>query len=288
MKSMTGYGEATVEARGTRITVQLRSLNHRHLDLQIRAPREYLGFEEEIRKAIREKMKRGRIEVFVGRAPAQEQLRRVELNEALLAEYLRAIERAKKRFQISGEIQLSLLSNFPDLFQVREVEVKPVDEKKSLFKALHSALNKLDMSRQREGRQLKADVESQLRVLKRISAALQEEADQIGIRVQKVAATVKEAGLQVGGDKEPGDANSWVLKGDINEEIVRLQTHLTALASILQERDPVGKKIDFMLQEIQRELNTIGSKLGQLSVIHLVLEGKERVEKIREQTQNIE
>jgi uncharacterized protein YicC (UPF0701 family) len=287
MKSMTGYGEGAALSRGTRITVQLRSLNHRHLDLQLRSPREYLAFEEEIRKSIREKVRRGRIEAFIGRASVQRQSRKIQMNEELLGEYVRAMRHAKKRFALAGEVDVSLCARLADLFQVRENEAPPADEKKSLFKALRTALQKLEISREREGRQLKGDMESQLRYLKKITVALETEAAQIGICVQKGGAAPGDGSFQPrnGGD---GDVNSSILRGDINEEVLRLKSHVATLAEVVQESEAIGKRIDFMLQEAQRELNTISSKVPQLSVVRLVLEGKERVEKIREQTQNVE
>jgi uncharacterized protein (TIGR00255 family) len=288
MKSMTGYGEGSAENRGTRITVQLRSLNHRHLDLQLRTPREYLSFEEEIRKSIREKVSRGRIEVFIARAAAKQQSRKVELNEELLGQYVRAMRQAKKRFGLGGEVDISLFSSFAELFHVRDVEPALNDEKHGLFRALQLALQKLEASRQREGRQLKRDVESQLRHLKKITAALESEAAQIGVRVQKGAAGSRDASLETRAENGAGEANSWVFKGDVNEEVVRLKSHIAALSEVVQERQAIGKKLEFVLQEAQRELNTISSKVPQLAVTRLVLEGKERIEKIREQAQNIE
>lgn len=288
MKSMTGYGEGIGHARGATITVQLRSLNHRHLDLQVRSPREYLSFEEEIRKTIREKVSRGRLEAFIGRAPSKQQVRKVELNEELLGQYLRALQRAKKRFGLSGAVDVSLLANFSDLFRVREVEATPAEEKRGLFTALRTALQKLEVSRKREGGQLKTDMVSQLGYLKKVSLALEHEAAQTGLHLQRGAVAPKDASQAAIHEREEGEMSNWVLKGDVNEEVVRLRSHLTALTGVVHEREAIGKKIEFMLQEVQRELNTIGSKVPQLAVVRLVLEGKERVEKIREQVQNIE
>jgi len=286
MKSMTGYGEAASQSDAIKITVQVRSLNHRHLDFQLRVPREYLSFEEEIRKAIRERISRGRIDLFIHRFPVKGEARRLELDEELLGQYLTSIKQAKRRFGLAGEIELSLLSRLPDVFHVRELEVNTTGEKRSVFKILEAALRKLERSREREGRQLKADMRSNLRHLNRISTVLQTEAARIALRLKTAFAT--------GGDNSPTaereglDPANWVIKGDVSEEVVRLKSHLQALGGVIEARAPVGKKIDFMLQEIQRELNTISSKLPQLPVVQLVLEGKERVEKIREQTQNIE
>jgi uncharacterized protein (TIGR00255 family) len=287
MKSMTGYGEASSQIRGTRVTVQVRSLNHRHLDVQLRAPREYLSFEEQIRKVVREKISRGRLDVFINRSPAKGQGRRLELDEELLGQYLASIRQAKKKYQLSGDVNVSLLSSIPDLLRVREVEVDSAAERQGLFRILEAALKGLERARQREGRQLKSDMQSQVSALRRIASQLQSLAGEIGLRLQKVVPGAKERDPSRV-EKDTPETGNWVLKGDINEEIVRLKSHVEALSRVLTEKEPVGKKIDFILQEVQRELNTISSKLPQLSVVQLVLEGKERVEKIREQTQNIE
>jgi uncharacterized protein (TIGR00255 family) len=288
MKSMTGYGEASSQIRGTKVTIQVRSLNHRHLDLQLRAPREYLAFEEEIRKVIRQKISRGRLDIFINRSQAKGQSRRLELNEELLGQYLAAVRQAKGKFQLSGDFSVALLSSIPELFQVREVEVDVAAERQGIFKILEAALTRLERAREREGKQLKSDMQSQIRHLKRISILLESRASELGTRVQKAVVTPKERDSSLRTDRDASDTANWVLKGDINEEVVRLKSHVEALSGVLVEKEPIGKKVDFLLQEVQRELNTISSKVPHLPVVQLVLEGKERVEKIREQTQNIE
>jgi uncharacterized protein (TIGR00255 family) len=251
-------------------------------------PREYLSFEEDIRKVIREKIARGRLDVFINRAPGKTQGRKLELDEELLAQYLAFFGQAKKKHKLSGELSVSLLSSVTELFHFREVEVDAGAERQGLFKALAVALGRLERARAREGRQLKSDMQSQISHLKRISAMLEARAGEIGVRLQKAGMTMKDREASSKLDRDGSDSGNYVLKGDINEEVVRLKSHVGALARVLSEQDPVGKKVDFMLQEVQRELNTISSKVPQLAVVQLVLEGKERVEKIREQTQNIE
>jgi len=288
MKSMTGYGEASQQVRGTKIAVQLRSLNHRHLDIQLRVPREYLSFEEEIRKTIRAKIARGRVDLFINRLAAKGQARQLEIDQVLLGQYLASVKQVKKKFSLAGEIGVSLLSNVPDLFHVREIEVDAAGERQALFIALESALKKLEASRAREGRHLKADVQAQINHLKRVAAGLAARAGEIAARLQRPSVPAKNGDHAPPPENGEADSANVVLKGDINEEVVRLKSHVAALSDAVREQEPVGKKIDFMLQEAQRELNTISSKAPQLSVVQLVLEGKERVEKIREQTQNIE
>ena len=282
MKSMTGYGEGSQNVRGTKITVQIRSLNHRHLDMQLRVPREYLSFEEEIRKAIREKISRGRIDLFVNRYGAKVQTRKLEMDEGLVGQYIAGLKQLKKRYHLGGEVGVSMLTHIGDLFHVREVEADHGGEREALLKAVSGALKKLERSREREGAQLKADMDGQIEHIRQIALALEERAAENGVRLQPPSAegqTVARDGVEL---------TATVLKGDINEEIVRLKTHVVALARVTREREPVGKKIDFMLQEVNRELNTISAKVPNLPVIQLVLQGKERVEKVREQTQNIE
>ena len=288
MKSMTGYGEASHQNKHAKITVQVRSLNHRHLDLQLRVPREYLGFEEEIRKSLREIVSRGRIDLFINRTSAPGHAREVELDEELLGKYLKAIQQAKNKFRLAGEIGVSIFSSIPDLLRVRDVEASARLEKQALFTALRAAVQKLEESRIREGRLLKADMQSQLRRLKSTASDLEKHAAQFAPQAPRssAASNNEQAATKIG--SEALDISSYAFKGDVNEEVVRLKTHIAALGTILQEHEPVGKKIDFILQEIQRELNTISAKVPLLAVVQLVLQGKERVEKIREQTQNVE
>jgi uncharacterized protein (TIGR00255 family) len=286
MKSMTGYGEASHNIRGTKVTIQIRSLNHRHLDLQLRVPREYLSFEEEIRKTLRQRISRGRVDLFINRYAAKAQSRRLDVDEALVGQYIAGMTQLKKKYRLAGEIGLSLLSTIPDLFHVRELEVNGAQERRAVLKALGGALKKLERSREREGGHLKTDMESQVEHLKRIAGALEKGAAEIALRFQKGSVTEEENGSRA--DRAVIDGANLLLKGDVNEEIVRLKTHVAALGKVIREREPVGKKIDFMLQEVNRELNTISSKVPHLPIVQLVLQGKERVEKIREQTQNVE
>jgi uncharacterized protein (TIGR00255 family) len=283
---MTGYGEAVQRVRGTTISVQLRTLNHRHLDLQLRVPREYLGFEEEIRKQLRERIERGRVDLFVNRAAEKGSARTLELDEELLRQYLGSLKAAKRKFRLAGDLNLGLLGAAPDLFRIRDIEIDAKAEKSALFQALDGALRKLEQSRQREGRQLAADMRSHIEALKHAAAEIEKRAAEIGARlVRTPPANEPDGASRLERDVEAALVS---FKGDINEEVVRLKSHVAALAGLARESGSVGKRIDFLLQEVQRELNTISSKMPQLEMVKLVLAGKERVEKIREQTQNIE
>ncbi|HEY2919043.1 MAG TPA: DUF1732 domain-containing protein, partial [Candidatus Binatia bacterium] len=272
MKSMTGYGEASQNVRGAKVTIQIRSLNHRHLDLQLRVPREYLSFEEEIRKTLRQRISRGRVDLFINRYAAKAQSRRLDVDEALVGQYIVGMTQLKKKYRLAGEIGVSLLSTIPDLFHIRELEVNGAEERRAVLKALGGALKKLERSREREGGHLKADMESQVEHLKRIAGGLEKGAVEIALRFQKGSVREEENGSRA--DREVVDVANLLFKGDVNEEIVRLKTHVAALGKAIREREPVGKKIDFMLQEVNRELNTISSKVPHLPIVQLVLQGK--------------
>ncbi len=288
MKSMTGYGEAAAQGRRAKIAVQIRNLNHRHLDVQLRVPREYLSMEEELRRAIGQKVSRGRVELFITRSPfIKSQNRRLELDEALLSQYLHSLRSAKRKFGLKGELDLSFLSNLPELFQLTEVEPSGEEEKGLVLRILSAALKNLEASREREGRQLTIDVQSHVKRLRKVCAGLRTEAHRISVRL-KDSLSLKEGEGSMGTEREMAEAGNWISKGDINEELVRLKSHVEELGRLTRERKPVGKKMEFLLQEVLRELNTISSKAPQLPVVQLVLAGKEMVEKVREQAQNIE
>ncbi len=288
MKSMTGYGEAAAQGQQAKVAVQIRSLNHRHLDIQLRVPREYLSVEDDLRREIRRRVSRGRVELFVTRVPfLGSQKRTLEMDEALLVQYLHALRSAKRKFALKGEVEISFLSHLPELFQLTEVEPSEEEERGLVLKTLSAALKNLEASREREGRQLTVDVQSHVKRLRKVCAGLQKEAQKLSSRL-KESLPFKGREDSIEARREMAEASNWISKGDIHEELVRLKSHVTELSRLTRKREPVGKKLDFLLQEVLRELNTISSKAPQLSVVQLVLAGKETMEKIREQAQNIE
>lgn len=286
MKSMTGYGEGSADGRLGRIAVQLRSTNHRHLDIQLKLPREYLSIEEEIRERIRERIARGRLELYVARVPSGAQ-RVVQLDEHLLAQLVREWRRAKRKFGLEGEVDLELLAMRPELLEIREVQPRLEEERRLVLHAFRAALKELEASRRREGRHLQGDMLAHLRSLRRVRAILAREAARSRRAVVGAPGQPGEV-AHAASESRAVEAANEAFKGDIHEEVVRFSSHIAELSRVLRQKGPVGKRIDFLLQEILRELNTIGSKAPQLPVIRAVLEGKERVEKLREQAQNVE
>ncbi len=274
MRSMTGFGQAILQDRRVKVSVQIRSVNHRHADIHLRVPKLYLSLEDELREQARMKIHRGRTDVYIDRTPLKGRGYRLEVDDTLMEQYCEALRRIKARYSLQGDIDLQLVPRLPDLFQFKEPDHVEGGEKRLVLRALGTALKNLTRSRDREGRNLKRDMVAEARQLTRAARQLGRCAGVIDQRLQEQSAG--------------GEAGSGAFKGSINEEVVRLGSHVEMLANLMREREPVGKKIDFLLQEVQRELTTIGAKAPQLDVVRLVLGGKESVEKIREQVQNVE
>lgn len=278
MRSMTGFGQAILQDRQVKVSVQVRSVNHRHADIHLRVPKLYLSLEDELREQARAQVHRGRTDVYIDRTPLKGRGYRLEVDDALMEQYCEALRRIKGRFRLQGDIDLQLVPRLPDLFQFKEPDHVEGSEKRLVLRALDAALKGLTRSRDREGRNLKRDMTAEARRLTRAARDLGRRAAAIDKRLQEQGVAANPG----------GEAGSGTFKGSINEEAVRLRSHVEMLSGLMRERQPVGKKIDFLLQEVQRELTTIGAKAPQLDVVRLVLGGKESVEKVREQVQNIE
>lgn len=275
---MTGFGQAILQDRRVKVSVQIRTVNHRHADIHLRVPKLYLSLEDELREQARTRIQRGRADVYVDRTPLKGRGYRLEVDDALMEQYCEALRRIKERFRLQGDVDLQLVPRLPDLFQFKEPDEIEASERRLALRALEAALKALTRSRDREGRNLKRDMTAEARRLDRTARQLGKHAELIDQRLQQQNAAANPV----------GEAGSAAFKGSINEEVVRLRSHGEMLAGLMREREPVGKKIDFLLQEVQRELTTIGAKAPHLEVVRLVLGGKESVEKVREQVQNVE
>jgi uncharacterized protein (TIGR00255 family) len=285
MNSMTGFGEGAAQGKRVRVTAQIRTVNHRHADIHLRVPKLYLSLEGEIREQVRKRIHRGRIDIYIDRIPLKGREVQLEVDEELMEQYCRALRHIKKRFGLGGEIDLQILPRLPELFVFKEPDQLATNEKRLALRALETALISLARSRSREGRNLRRDILLQVRRLSSVSKHLSQTAGNIDARLRDAS---RDSAPGPGSARDGGEAGSSTFKGSINEEVVRLKSHVETLSGLVQDREPIGKKIDFLLQEIQRELTTIGSKAPELSVVHLVLSGKESLEKIREQVQNVE
>ena len=291
MKSMTGFGNGSRAFSGGRATVDIRAVNHRFLEVKLHLPRGFLAVEDELRAMVATQVKRGRLEVFLALSGQTARSYAVVPNIAFAQAYTQAAKHLKSALDIKGELGLQFFMSRPEVFQVAEAHQPSSTEINASKNALQSALTALERQRRREGKFLQRDLRQRIGTLAKIrrSVGQRSKHTQQATR-QKLADKVSDLLPQLDSDRRRvlQDVASLVQKSDITEEFVRLQSHLAAFSDLLRLEEPVGKRMDFLLQEMQREVNTIGAKADDASIRHLVVQAKEEVEKIREQVQNIE
>jgi uncharacterized protein (TIGR00255 family) len=292
VRSMTGYGAGSAEAASARVGVEIRSVNQRFLDVKVSLPREFASLEREIRDRVRTVAERGRVEVAVSRAPlAGRQRYRVTARTELARAYVAAARDLARKLRVPGDISLADVLRLPDLFHVTEHGPDASGELPALRRALAVALRAFDAERRREGAHLQRDMRTRTarlraltqRVRRRLPEALKVLRHQVEDRLARLLGAAE---LDRG--RVAQEVAVLAERSDVTEELVRLEGHLKALAAALGERGSLGKRVEFLLQEIHRELNTTGSKAADRHIVDLVLAAKGEVEKLREQVQNVE
>ncbi len=291
MKSMTGFGNGSLAFSGGRATVDIRTVNHRFLEVKPHLPRGFLALEDELRAMVATQVKRGRVEVFLTLSGQTARSYEVVPNIELARAYIKAAKQLKGPLDLGGDLTLHFFLSRPEVFRVAEAHQPSSTEIEASKKALQRALNALERHRRREGKFLQRDLRGRIATLEKIrrSVGRRSTHTQQATR-QKLTAKVTALLPHLDSDRHRvlQDVASLAQKSDITEECVRLQSHLGAFSDLLRLAEPVGKRMDFLLQEMQREINTIGAKADDTSIRHLVVQAKEEVEKIREQVQNIE
>jgi len=294
--SMTGFASATVDAEGATTSVTVKSVNHRFLDVQIRVPSSLAAAESALRAIVQQRVARGRVEVTVNVQARRATTPLVELDEAFTTRVGAAIGRARELGVVSGSLLPGDLLRFPQALSVREAPTAaPDDEAAELRRgaeaALTSALEALEGMRRREGDLLRADLEMRRTTL---AGAIERVADaaalgQAGLRTrlhERVADLG--AGLPLDPPAIAQEVVRFVARSDINEELVRFRAHLVHWTDLTDGPEPCGRKLDFLLQEMNREINTIGSKSEGLQVSPIIVDMKAELERMREQVQNVE
>ena len=292
MRSMTGYGAASADAPAARVSVEIRGTNQRFLDLRVSTPREYAAWESQVRDRVHAVVARGRVEVTIVRTPVPARRRyQVAVRHDLARAYVAAARGLGRTLGISGTIALADVLRLPELLEVSEHPPEIARERTAMLRALARALAGFDTERRREGAHLRNDMRGRVTAVRRTVA-------RIRVRLPAVAKVVRRQALErlrrltaeltIDQGRLAHEAALAAERGDVTEELVRLASHLSALAKVLAARGAIGKGIEFLLQEVHRELNTTGAKTSDLTVTTLLLEGKGQVEKLREQVQNVE
>jgi uncharacterized protein (TIGR00255 family) len=292
MRSMTGYGAGAAEAPSARVTVEVRSLNQRFLDVRVTAPREFAAFERDVRDRVRAIAERGRVEVTITRS-AQAGRRRyaVSARLELARAYVAAARDLTRRLRLEGAVSITDVLRLPDLFEVREMPPDTRGEHATLTRALTAALRAFDAERRREGAHLQRDMRQRVAHLKRLTTDVRRRLPAVlaALRQQVEERLVRLVGAaDLDRSRVAQEVAALAERSDVTEELVRLEAHLAALAAALAAPGAVGKRIEFLLQEVQRELNTTSAKAGDPRIVDLALVAKGEVERLREQVQNVE
>lgn len=293
VKSMTGFGRGIAENENIKVTVDLRSVNHRYLEISVRMPREYIMEEEGIRKLLKENLKRGKVEVFVNVEVKECEENFVKLNLPLAMAYKNALQELKMQLDLKDDISVSYIIKYPDVIAASEMSDDTKKENTGcILEATSRAINAFLDMRAAEGEKLAEDIRIRLGLLREKVHDVKEESENIPKEnKEKIKARVEEMleNKEISEERLLQEVAILADKANITEEVVRLESHIAQLEDILlNSNDSVGKKMDFLVQEMNREANTIASKANKLEVTRISLDMKCEIEKIREQVQNLE
>lgn len=291
IRSMTGYGRAQEEKNNMMVTVELKSVNHRYFEFNARVPRAYGFLEEKLKSFVNSRVSRGKIECYVSVEALDDGSAEVLVNHSLAGAYVAALKEIEARYDIGGEIGASTISRYPDVLVVRKSEADEDLVWATVKEVAQKAVERFIEMRCAEGERLKADIQSRGNMILDCVAFVEERSPQtVKEYNEKLLSRLKEVLEDVTVDEQRilTEAAIYADKIAVAEETVRLRSHIDQLNQFLNADEAVGRKIDFLIQEINREANTIGSKANDMEIARKVVDMKAEVEKIREQVQNIE
>ena len=289
-QSMTGYGRCTLAQDGREVTIELKSVNHRFLDLAFRMPRSFAFLENDMRAHISNKLARGHVDIFVTYKNSRDDARKVTLDSALLGEYLTTLRQGGIDHMLDDNLRLRAVLSMQDVLTVEEADEDQQALSALTLSALDTALDSLCAMRRREGEAMRGDVETRLDTLERTAHAIDERAPQwLEEYRQRLRARIEEiCQMQLDEARLTQEVALAADKAAVDEETVRLRSHIAQMRDLLKQSEPAGRKLDFLVQEMNREVNTTGSKSSDLILTGMVVDAKAELEKIREQIQNIE
>ena len=291
IKSMTGYGRAVETVNGREFTVELRSVNNRYLDCSVKMPRGVSFAEEAVKQAVKQAVSRGKVDVFISVKSENSDDTKISLNASVLEGYLSAMRRMVTDFGVRDDISVSTVSRLPEVFTVEKPEVDEEQLKADLMSVVAKALEGYNAMRITEGKALDADLRSRGNTIAELVSQVEAGNGQTVIDYRtRLENKLKEvlANTSIDESRILTEAAIFADKVAVDEETVRLRSHLEQMNTMLSGGGAVGRKLDFLLQEMNREANTIGSKCTDVRLARIVVDIKAELEKIREQSQNIE
>ena len=289
--SMTGYGTAKGKIEDLDVTIELKSVNNRYLDTSVRVPRGFVFLEDKIKSTIQSKLSRGKIDVFVTIDSSSSEDLIVRINEPLARGYIEALKSLSEEFELSNNVDTVTISRFPDVLSLEKKEMDMDAVSAGIQELTLAAVADFDRMRAIEGEKLQLDLYEKISCIESLLEKIEEEApktveDYQNRLLQKMKDVLEDSSVDE--NRIIQEAAIYADHIAINEETVRLHSHIAQLKMMIEQGSPIGRKMDFLIQEFNREANTIGSKCQNSEVAHYVVDMKSEIEKMREQVQNIE
>ena len=291
MQSMTGYGRSEVRDAQLALTVEARSVNHRYLDIALRYPRLYAPLEARMKQRVGAHFTRGRIDITLVPQESPETRRALSLDHVLAQQYYDALQHLQESLHLPGVIDVNLIAGLRDVFKVEEPSEDIESAWDLIAQGLDAAMQALKRMRQQEGEALSRDFHLRLQTMAQQIQVIRQRVPQVVVEYrQRLEQRVKDLfdQFEIDPDRLAQEAILFAERADITEELTRLEAHMQALTRLLSSSEAVGRKIEFLVQEMHREVNTIGSKSNDTAIAHSVVELKSELERMREQIQNIE
>lgn len=289
--SMTGYGSAKGSVEGQEITVELKSVNNRYLDCSVRLPRNFLFAEDTVKQAVSAGVSRGKVDVFVSAQASQDSGTVVSVNEELARGYRDAVARIAETLGLESGLNAFSLARFPDVLTVERRELDKDKAAAALSEITAKAVEEFNAMREREGERLRRDMLGKLETIEGLVSVVEERSLQtVKEYRERLEARLRDilADRSLDEQRVITEAAIFADRTAVDEETVRLRSHIAQFRTMLEEGSPIGRKMDFLVQEFNRESNTIGSKCSDASLAKVVVDLKSEIEKIREQLQNVE
>ena len=293
IKSMTGFGRCRTVLNGREISVEIKSVNHRFFEFSCRTPKGYGFLDDKLKALVNSRVSRGKIDMFVTVGAAEDTPAEVKINHSLVSGYINAMKEISETYGIENDVTVTAISRFPDVYTVSKAPENEEEITADVLEAANTAIDGFIAMREAEGEKMKADILGRAKVILATVDEIDERSPQTVKEYEerlldRINRTLQDYNINIDEQRVLTEVAVFADKVAVAEETVRLRSHFAQLSKIMESQTPIGREIDFIIQEMNREANTIGSKVQDAEIAHKVVKIKSEIEKMREQIQNIE
>lgn len=293
IKSMTGFGRCRTVLHGREISVEIKSVNHRFFEFSCRTPKGYGFLDDKLKALVNSRVSRGKIDMFVTVGTAEDTPAEVKINHSLVSGYINAMKEISETYGIENDVTVTAISRFPDVYTVSKAPENEEEITADVLEAANTAIDGFITMREAEGEKMKADILGRAEVILATVDEIDERSPQTVKEYEerlldRINRTLQDYNINIDEQRVLTEVAVFADKVAVAEETVRLRSHFAQLSKIMESQTPIGREIDFIIQEMNREANTIGSKVQDAEIAHKVVKIKSEIEKMREQIQNIE